>query len=89
MSESKMVSRLALTPALSPTERENPPPRSREPNRQELSLALPRELPIGGGCGRLIRSANDFQMLFPLPGGEGQGEGERGANSWFAKAGCA
>ena len=52
-----------LTPALSLREREN---------------CSPRLLQISSGICRIVsRHSQTYCLLFPLPGGEGQGEGER------------
>jgi hypothetical protein len=54
---------LALTPALSPGERGNPSPSLYERER--------------GSCRTVAGKTRDGRLLFPLPGGEGQGEGGR------------
>ena len=51
-----------LTPALSLRERENPSPSSGESKRGDFQVSL--------------RITSDCQTLFPLPKGEGQGEGK-------------
>jgi hypothetical protein len=51
-----------LTPALSRRERENHPP----PNRE----------PVSGDCFTRVMQTAGTRRLFPLPQGEGQGEGE-------------
>ncbi len=48
-----------------------PLPRERE-NRLQ-----PRRISCVWICRAVIRESKDVRLLFPLPGGEGQGEGER------------
>jgi ABC-type antimicrobial peptide transport system permease subunit len=57
----------ALTPALSPGERENPSP--------------PHEKTGAGDSPESTRTIASVPKLSPLPGGEGQGEGRRSTNS--------
>ena len=59
-----------LTPALSPGEREHSSP---PPPTAEFS-----ELSQRGGRRKALEHVYDGCRLFPLPEGEGQGEGERG-----------
>ena len=58
---------LSLTPALSRWEREN--------------CFQPLGKPAAGFCLVATEFREDTQRLFPLPAGEGQGEGERNALS--------
>jgi Cu+-exporting ATPase len=51
-----------LTPALSPGERENRPPASSDAETDDSSVR--------------VAKSRDRRQLFPLPGGEGQGEGK-------------
>jgi hypothetical protein len=60
-----------------PKERENRSPASRVADESHGSLVLRSELPITGDRLVDIRKTRNSQSLFPLPGGEGQGEGER------------
>jgi len=54
---------LALTPALSPRKRENRPP-----SHPKTCDSI---------CRTAVRIIQHVGLLFPLPGGEGKGEGER------------
>ncbi len=80
MIESKLVSWLALTPALSPGERENRSPVSDKTSRPDRSFTLCSKSPKGGDGQKDFRTTKGSRKLFPLLGGEGQGEGERQTN---------
>ena len=65
-------STLALTPALSPREREK-----RSPSHSETNA----------GSGSVVsREPVNLQLLFPLLGGEGQGEGGRQTILFFTRS---
>ena len=64
-------------PSPLPQERENRTPASRVGGPSPDSFVFRFELPKSGD-GRIgVQTIEDDQRLFPLPGGEGQGEGER------------
>ena len=65
-------STLALTPALSPGERENRSPTQTEVNADSGSL--------------VSRKTINVQLLFPRLGGEGQGEGGRQTILFFSSS---
>jgi len=70
--------RLHLGPL--PQERENGSPVLRVTRRSCSSIASDSELPECGERQFDARITRDVRKLFPLPGGEGQGEGERHTN---------
>ena len=74
----------ALTPALSPRERENHLPRSAASERAP-ELGSPRvNLGKPGGARDSLIVSRTVRARLPLPGGEGWGEGGRQTNPAFA-----
>ncbi len=66
-----------LTPALSLGERENRPPLSGEPNALDRAGISALNCAAHGASGSDVHPKKDAGCKFPLPAGEGQGEGER------------
>ena len=68
-----------LTPALSLGERENRPPLRGESNALDRAAVSTLNRGAHGASASDLRLKKDAGGLFPLPAGEGQGEGERDA----------